>query len=70
MIREEKERYDAYLVRIWRDDGRGQWRGQVTPVGGGAVRFFTDPMKLWLYLVGETAVAHPHPPTTQGDESS
>jgi hypothetical protein len=53
-----EETYNAYLVRIWRDDSRGQWRAQVVPVGapGRDGRFFTDPAQLLVYWLGETGV--------------
>jgi hypothetical protein len=53
-----EETYNAYLVRIWRDDSRGRWRAQVVPVGapGSNGRFFTDPAQLLVYWLGETGV--------------
>jgi hypothetical protein len=66
-----EETYNAYLVRIWRDDSRGQWRAQVVPVGapGSNGRFFTDPAQLLGYWLGETAVVDPQPSSSQGEKS-
>jgi hypothetical protein len=65
-----EEAYKAYLVRIWSDNTRGQWRAQVLPVGvpGGEGRFFNDPAQLLVYWLGETAVAGLEPPVSKGDE--
>jgi hypothetical protein len=65
-----EETYSAYLVRIWQDAGRGQWRAQVVPVGAASSqgRFFSDPTQFILYLLGETAVADAQPPIAQGDD--
>lgn len=66
-----EEMYTAYLVRIWQDEARGHWRAQVIPVGApnSEARFFTDPAQLLVYWLGETAVAGPQPPTSQGEKS-
>jgi hypothetical protein len=63
--------YAAYLVRIWRDDSRSQWRAQVVPVGapGGEGRFFTNPAQLLLYWAGEESEDTSPMPILQGDES-
>ena len=52
-----EDMYEAYLVRVWREDEGQSWRAQVVPVGTPTSvegRFFHDPAQLSVYWLQET----------------
>jgi hypothetical protein len=51
--------YEAYLVRVWREDEGQAWRAQVVPLGASARsegRFFHDPAQLSVYWLQEMEI--------------
>lgn len=55
IMRDNQEQYQAYLVRLWRVDGRSPWRAAVKLAASGEEVNFAGVAELWAYLAEQTA---------------
>ena len=49
-------RYQAYMVRLWQDDGQTTWRASVQSVQSGEVIRFSSLVALFEYLQSQTDI--------------
>jgi len=53
----DRQSHDAphlFLLRLWREElaqGQGEWRGQMTSLANGEVRYFRSPETLYKILL-------------------
>ncbi|HFC12782.1 MAG TPA: hypothetical protein ENJ56_08050 [Anaerolineae bacterium] len=47
-------RYQSFLIRLWQDGERSQWRGSTKHVVTGEVLFFDNLENLFIYLLSQT----------------
>jgi hypothetical protein len=49
-------RYQSYLLRLWRDDARGPWRASLQSTATGQMRFFADAGEVWGFIQTQLAM--------------
>ena len=46
----QSSNYHAFLLRVWREDGRAPWRAALENPHTGEKHTFTSPEQFWAYL--------------------
>jgi hypothetical protein len=57
MNKRERESYQAYLLRIWRDNEKSPWRAMLESTHTGCRHNFADVEQLISFLLAETEVS-------------
>jgi len=61
--------YMAYMVRLWREDGRYSWHASLQNPHTGQKQTFATPEDLWLFLQSSMETQEDNHPPTTGNQS-